>query len=189
MRRRWRRWPAFFPAVIAFTAGKAGTKVVAAFPTIESARIAADSLGVALIPANRISLIPAEEGIAGQWPAAYSYAERRYVSSTVSSGAILGAIAGEVGALVLAGLVASMANAELSAVVLLAVGAFWRRWRRGTRAYERLNSRSAGEQPAFRRKLAQEQRGMRDRRAARVSHRDSPGKGPLELYRGEDGLI
>ena len=69
--------------------------MVAAFPTIESARIAADSLGIALIPANRISLIPAEEGMAGQWPAAYSYAERRYVSSTVSSGAILGAIAGE----------------------------------------------------------------------------------------------
>jgi hypothetical protein len=95
---------------------------VATFPTIESARIAADALGIALIPANRISLIPAEEGLAGQWPAAYNYAERRYVSSAVYSRAILGALLGGVGSLVLAGLVASIANTELSAVILLTVG-------------------------------------------------------------------
>ena len=103
-------------------AGPVSHNVVAAFPTIESARMAADALGIALIPANRISLVPAEEGMVGQWPAAYSYAERRYVSSAVYSRAILGALLGGVGSLVLAGLVASVANAELSAVTLLTLG-------------------------------------------------------------------
>jgi hypothetical protein len=105
-------------------AGPVSYDVVATFPTIESARTAADALGLAMIPADCISLIPAQEGLAGTWPAAYNYDERRHVSSTVSSGAILGAILGGVGGLVLAGLVASIANAELSALVLLAVGTF-----------------------------------------------------------------
>ena len=170
--------------------GPVSHNVVAAFPTIESARIAADSLGVALIPANRISLIPAEEGMAGQWPAAYSYAERRYVSSSVSSGAILGAIAGGVGALVLAGLVASMANAELSAVVLLAVGAFGAV---GVGALGGFMSGSTLDKPASSGpsagswpKISVECATEEQRESAIEILR---GKGPLELYRGEEQLV
>ena len=164
--------------------------VVAAFPTIESARIAADSLGVALIPANRISLIPAEEGMAGQWPAAYGYAERRYVSSTVSSGAILGAIAGGVGALVLAGLVASIANAELSAVVLLAVGAFGAV---GVGALGGFMSGSTLDRPASSApspgswpKISVACESEQQLESAIEVLR---GKRPLELYRGEEQLV
>ena len=171
-------------------AGPVSHSVVAAFPTIESARVAADALGVALIPANRISLIPAEEGMAGQWPAAYSYDERRHVSSTVSSGAILGAIAGGVGALVLAGFVASMANAELSAVVLLAVGAFGAV---GVGAIGGFMSGSTFDQPASSGpstgswpKISVECESEEQLDSAIGILRE---KGPLELYRGEEQLV
>src|SRR5438034_8476317 len=49
-------------------AGVATYNVVAAFPSPESARMAADALGRVPIPADRITLTPAEEGLAGQWP-------------------------------------------------------------------------------------------------------------------------
>jgi hypothetical protein len=171
-------------------AGPVLNNIVAAFPTIESARIAADALGVALIPANRISLIPAEEGMAGQWPAAYSYDERRYVSSTVSSGAILGALAGGVGALVLAGLVASMVNADLSAVVLLSVGVFGAV---GVGALGGFMSGSTLDQPASSGPSA----GSWPKISVECESEDQcesaieilREKGPLELYRGEEQLV
>ncbi len=105
-------------------AGTATYNVVAAFPSPESARMAADALARVPIPADRISLSPAEEGLAGQWPAPYSYEERREVNSSVATGAVLGAIIGGVGALVLAGLVAGLVNADLSALVLLFIMVF-----------------------------------------------------------------
>jgi hypothetical protein len=171
-------------------AGPVSHNVVAAFPTIESARVAADALGVALIPANRISLIPAEEGMAGQWPAAYSYDERRYVSSTVSSGAILGALLGGVGSLVLAGAISSIANAELSAVVLLAVGVFGAV---GVGALGGFMSGSTFDQPASSGpaagswpKISVECESGEQLESAIEILRE---KGPLELYRGEEQLV
>jgi hypothetical protein len=97
--------------------------VVAAFPSIESARMAADALAIVPIPADRIALSPAEEGLAGQL-APYNFDERREVSSAVASGAVIGALIGGVGALVLAGLIAAIINADLSAVILLSVMIF-----------------------------------------------------------------
>ena len=105
-------------------AGVATYNVVAAFPSPESARMAADALGRVPIPADRITLTPAEEGLAGQWPAPYGYEERREVSSSVATGAILGAIIGGVGALVLAGLIGGLVGADLSAPVLLCIMLF-----------------------------------------------------------------
>jgi len=105
-------------------AGVATYNVVAAFPSPESARMAADALGRVPIPADRITLTPAEEGLAGQWPAPYGYEERREVSSSVATGAILGAIIGGVGALVLAGLIGGLVGADLSALVLLCIMLF-----------------------------------------------------------------
>jgi hypothetical protein len=105
-------------------AGVATYNVVAAFPSPESARIAADALARVPIPADRIALAPAEEGLAGQWPAPYSYEERREVNSSVATGAVLGAIAGGVGALVLAGLIGGLVGADLSALVLLCLMVF-----------------------------------------------------------------
>jgi hypothetical protein len=98
--------------------------VVAAFPSIESARTAADALAGVAIPADRIALAPAEEGVPGQWAAPYGYEERNAVSSTVASGAVLGALIGGVGALVLAGLLGAFFNVDLSGFVLLFVMAF-----------------------------------------------------------------
>jgi hypothetical protein len=171
-------------------AGLVSHNVVATFPTIESARAAADALGLAMIPANRISLIPAEEGMAGQWPAAYNYDERRHVSSTVSSGAILGALVGGVGGLVLAGLVASIINAELSAVVLLAVGVFGAV---GVGALGGFMSGSTLDQPAASGpsvgswpKISVECESEEQLASAVKILRE---KGPLELYRGEEHLI
>jgi uncharacterized protein (DUF697 family) len=99
-------------------------RVVAAFPSIESARMAADALAAIPIPADKIALSPAEEGLAGQLAAPYNFDERREVSSSVASGAVLGALVGGVGALVLAGLIAAVFNADLSAVILLSVMVF-----------------------------------------------------------------
>src|SRR2546422_9071331 len=72
-------------------AGVATYNVVAAFPSPESARMAADALGQVPIPADRITLAPAEEGLAGQWPAPYGYEERRGGTRSVRAGAIFGA--------------------------------------------------------------------------------------------------
>src|SRR2546422_11613685 len=100
-------------------AGVATYNVVVAFPSPESARMAADALGRVPIPADRITLTPAEEGLAGQWPAPYGYEERREVSSSVATGAILGAIIGGGGALVLAGLIGGLVGAGLNGPFLL----------------------------------------------------------------------
>jgi hypothetical protein len=171
-------------------AGPVSHNVVAAFPTIESARVAADSLGIALIPANRISLIPAEEGMAGQWPAAYNYAERRYVSSAVSSRAILGGLLGGVGALVLTGLVASIANTELSAVILLTIGALGAV---GVGAMSGFIGGSTLDQPAASTpapgswpKISVECENDEQLESAISILRR---KEPLELYRGEEQLV
>src|SRR3989449_11618873 len=98
-------------------AGVATYNVVVAFPSPESARMAADALGRVPIPADRITLTPAEEGLAGQWPAPYGYEERREVSSSVATGAILGAIIGGVGALGLARRIWGVCGADLSGPV------------------------------------------------------------------------
>ena len=172
-------------------AGPVSHNVVATFPTIESARVAADALGVAMIPADKISLIPAEEGMAGQWPAAYRYDERRQVSSTVSSGAILGALLGGVGSLVLAGLVASIANADLSALVLLAVGVFGAV---GVGALGGFMSGSTLDRPARSSgpatgswpKISVDCESEQQLESAIEILRE---KGPLELYRGEEQLV
>src|SRR2546426_7345734 len=66
-------------------AGVATYNVVAAFPSPESARMAADALGRVPIPADRITLTPAEEGLAGQWPAPYGYEERRGGSTPLAA--------------------------------------------------------------------------------------------------------
>ena len=105
-------------------AGPVIHNVVAGFPSPESARIAADALARVPIPADRIALAPAEEGLAAQWPAPYSYEERREVDSSVATGAVLGAILGGVGALVLAGLIAGLVGADLSALALLCIMVF-----------------------------------------------------------------
>src|SRR5207237_651501 len=105
-------------------AGVATYNVVAAFPSPESARAAADALARIPIPADRIALAPAEEGLAAQWPAPYSYDERREVNSSVATGAVLGAIIGGVAALVLAGLIGGLVGAGLSALVLLCIMVF-----------------------------------------------------------------
>src|SRR5436309_5002071 len=89
-------------------AGVATYNVVAAFPSPESARMAADALGRVPIPADRITLTPAEEGLAGQWHAPYGYEERRRSSSYVTTGAILGGIIGGVGGWGLAGLLGGL---------------------------------------------------------------------------------
>jgi len=86
--------------------------------------MAADALARVPIPADRIALAPAEEGLAGQWPAPYSYEERREINSSVATGAVLGAIVGGVGALVLAGLIGGLVGAGPSALTLLSIMVF-----------------------------------------------------------------
>jgi hypothetical protein len=86
--------------------------------------MAADALASVPIPANKISLAPAERGLAGQWPGPYNYEERREINSSVTSGAIIGAIVGGVAALVLAGLISTMFGASISALVLLCIMVF-----------------------------------------------------------------
>jgi hypothetical protein len=105
-------------------AGVATYNVVAAFPSPESARTAADALARIPIPADRIALAPAEEGVAAQWPAPYNFEERREVNSSVATGGVLGAIIGGVGALVLAGLIGGLVGAGLSALSLLSIMVF-----------------------------------------------------------------
>src|SRR3989442_14864137 len=80
-------------------AGVATYNVVAAFPSPESARMAADALGQVPIPADRITLAPAEEGLAGQWPAPYGHEERRGGHRPPAPGGILRAINWRGGAL------------------------------------------------------------------------------------------
>src|SRR5437870_13889470 len=99
-------------------AGVATYNVVAAFPSPESARMAADALGRVPIPADRITLTPAEEGLAGQWPAPYGYEERREGSSSVARGAIPGAIIGGVCGLVPPRLTGGLVGAALRGRVL-----------------------------------------------------------------------
>ena len=105
-------------------AGAVSCNVAAAFPSPESARMAADALARVPIPADRIALTPAVEGLAGQWSAPYSYEERREINSSVATGAVLGAIVGGVSALVLAGLIGGLVGAGLSALVLLCIMVF-----------------------------------------------------------------
>jgi hypothetical protein len=102
----------------------ARSNVVAAFPSVESARMAADALAAVPIPADKIALSPAERGLAGQWPGPYNYEERREANSSVTSGAIIGAVVGGVAALVLAGLISAMLNVDISALVLLCIMVF-----------------------------------------------------------------
>ena len=162
--------------------------VAAAFPSIESARTAADALAAVPIPADRIALAPADEGLAGQWPAPYSYEERREVSSTVASGAVLGAIIGGVGALVLAGFIGSIFNTDLSAFVLLFVMAFGAV---GVGALGGFMSPSTVDQPESSGpsqtwpRVSVECEGEEETAAALQILRE---KGPLELYRDEEQL-
>src|SRR2546428_2167458 len=102
-------------------AGPVTHNVVGGFPSPESARIAADALARVPIPADRIALAPAEEGLAAQWPAPYSYEERREVDSSVATGADLWAILGGVSAMALAGLIASLVVDKLQALALLGI--------------------------------------------------------------------
>ena len=116
--------------------------------------------------------------------------ERRYVSSAVSSRAILGALLGGVGALVLAGLVASLANAELSAVTLLTVGGLGAV---GVGAMAGFIGGSTLDQPAASGpaagswpKISVECEDEQQLESAIEILRE---KGPLELYRGEEQLL
>jgi hypothetical protein len=160
--------------------------VVAAFPSIESARMAADALGSGLIPADKITLAPGED--VGQWPAAYAHDERRQVSSTVASGAILGGLIGGVGALVLAGAIAAMVNADISAFVLLSVMVFGAV---GVGAIGGFVSGSTLDQPATGGpseswpRLNVECETERETESAIRILRD---RSPLELYRGQERL-
>jgi hypothetical protein len=76
------------------------------------------------IPADKITLAPAETGPIAQHAAPYQFDERREVSTSVASGAIIGGLAGAVGALAVAGLVSAIANIELGAFVLLSAMLF-----------------------------------------------------------------
>src|SRR5262249_19157709 len=105
-------------------AGAEAYNIAAAFPSPAAARMAADALARVPLPADRIPLGPAEEGLGVQWPAPYSQEERREVNRYVATGAILGAIIGGVGALVLAGLLTGLIGAGPSALSLLCIMVF-----------------------------------------------------------------
>jgi predicted lipid-binding transport protein (Tim44 family) len=105
-------------------AGVSTYSIAAAFPSPESARMAADSLARIPIPADRIALAPPEDGLARQLPGPYNFEERREVNSSVAAGAVLGAIIGGVGALVLAGLMGGLVGGDLSALTLLCIMVF-----------------------------------------------------------------
>lgn len=170
-------------------AGTATYNVVAAFPSPESARMAADALARVPIPADRIALSPADEGLIGQWPAPYGYEERRQINSSVASGAVLGAIIGGVGALVLAGLIAGLVNADLSALVLLCIMMFGAV---GVGAIGGFMGGSTLEQPASKGpsqtwpRVSVKCEGDPEASAAVQVLSES---GPVELYRNEEQLV
>jgi hypothetical protein len=161
--------------------------VAAAFPSVESARMAADALATVPIPADKISLSPAEAGVAAQL-APYNFEERREVSTSVASGGILGAVVGGVGALVLAGLIAAIVGADLSGFILVSVmifGAVGGGALGGFMSGSTLDKlSSSGPAPTWPR-VSVDCEGEDEAAAAVDALR---ARGPLELYRDEERL-